>query len=68
VKKALDRGGATKAEQNEYYAEATSGDYDHLLRTTLVWVNVDTDDDYDSRDDAWPEDEDEDEDYWYEDD
>lgn len=24
----------------QYYAEATSGDYDHLLRTSLAWVTV----------------------------
>jgi hypothetical protein len=24
----------------EYFAEATSADYDHLLRTTLRWVSV----------------------------
>lgn len=26
---------------NAYMAEATSGDYDHLLRTTMRYVNVD---------------------------
>lgn len=25
---------------NEFLAEAQSGDYDHLLRTCLKWVNV----------------------------
>jgi len=24
----------------EFYAEATSGDYDHLLATAMRWVNV----------------------------
>ena len=37
---ALRHAGATKAEQNQYYEEATSGDYDELLRTTMRWVSV----------------------------
>jgi hypothetical protein len=24
---------------DQYYAEATSGDYDHLLQTTMRWVD-----------------------------
>jgi len=38
--KALSRAGISKEEQNEYFAEATSGDYDHLISTTLKWVSV----------------------------
>lgn len=40
VSKALRRGGASAAEVKEYVAEATSGDYDHLLATTMRWVEV----------------------------
>lgn len=37
---ALRRGGVSKADQDAYYAEATSGDYGHLLRTTMKWVKT----------------------------
>jgi len=30
---------------DEYHAEATSGDYDHLLVTTMNWFDVDIDGD-----------------------
>jgi len=30
---------------DEYHAEATSGDYDHLLITTMNWFDIDNDDD-----------------------
>lgn len=40
VSKALQRAGASKAERDAYYNEATSGDYDNLLRVTMSWVNV----------------------------
>jgi hypothetical protein len=36
---ALRRAGVPKAEIDEYLAEATSGDYDHLLQTTMGWVH-----------------------------
>ncbi len=38
VSKALRRSGVGTKEVEEYFAEATSGDYDHLLRTTMEWV------------------------------
>lgn len=41
VAKALKRGGVAEAEIEEYYAESTSGDYDHLLQTAMRWVSVD---------------------------
>ena len=37
---ALKKAGATKEQVDEFYAEATSGDYDHLLQTCMKWVNV----------------------------
>ena len=35
VSKALRRGNVDKAELDAFYAEATSGNYDHLLQTTM---------------------------------
>ena len=40
VMKALKRGGATPEEVREYLDEAKSGDYNHLLATTMEWVEV----------------------------
>lgn len=40
VQKALKRAGASKEEVDEFIEEATSGDYDHLLRTCVKWVEV----------------------------
>jgi len=40
VTKALRRGGVDKATRDEYIAEATAGDYDHLLVTTMKWVTT----------------------------
>jgi hypothetical protein len=36
---ALRRAGVPQAEIDEYLAEATGGDYDHLLQTTMGWVD-----------------------------
>lgn len=38
--RALRDVGASKEDRSEYYAQATSGDYDHLVRTTFEWLNV----------------------------
>jgi len=40
VSKALQRGGVDKKERDAFYAEATEGDYDHVLQTCMAWVNV----------------------------
>ena len=40
VQQALKSEGVSKDEINEYLNNAMSGDYDHLLRTTMEWVNV----------------------------
>ena len=40
VTKAMKRNGVSPEECSEYMAEATSGDYDHLLQTTMEWVTV----------------------------
>lgn len=37
---ALRRGGVPAKERDRYAEEATSGDYDNVLTTTLRWVNV----------------------------
>jgi hypothetical protein len=37
---ALRRGGVAREEQDAYFAEATAGDYGHLLRTTMKWVKT----------------------------
>jgi hypothetical protein len=39
VTKALREAGADKEYTDKYFAEATSGDYDHLLMTTLKYVD-----------------------------
>jgi hypothetical protein len=36
---ALRQAGLAQEEIDDYFAEATSGDYDHLLQTTMRWVN-----------------------------
>jgi hypothetical protein len=40
VTKAMRKEGISKEERDAYFAEATSGDYSHLLATTTNWVNV----------------------------
>jgi len=40
VQKALKKEGVSKEEISEFFNEATSGDYTHLLRTCMAWVNV----------------------------
>lgn len=37
---ALRRAGVSKEERDAFQAEATSGDYDHLLATAMRWVEV----------------------------
>lgn len=41
TKTALRKAGVSAEEQNAYFDEATSGDYDHLLLTTMRWVTCD---------------------------
>lgn len=40
VSRELKRAGVPREEVAEFHAEATSGDYDHLLRTVLRWVDA----------------------------
>jgi hypothetical protein len=37
---ALRAAGVPQEEIDTFFAEATSGDYDHLLQTTMRWVDV----------------------------
>lgn len=38
--RAMRRAGLSKEEQDAFHAEATSGNYDHLLATCMKWFNV----------------------------
>jgi hypothetical protein len=40
VQEAMRRAGLGQAQIDEYLAEATAGDYDHLLRVTMTYVCV----------------------------
>ena len=40
VQSALRKAGVPDEERNKFFAEATTGDYDHLLQTCMRWVNV----------------------------
>ena len=40
VKKELQRAELAKEEVDAFMEEAMSGDYDHLLRTAMKWVDV----------------------------
>lgn len=40
VKKALKEAGVPQDVIGEYFEEATSGNYDHLLATTMKYANV----------------------------
>ncbi len=50
VDHALRIAGYDKEVRNAFHEEATSGDYNHLLRTVMAWVSVDENDD---DDDEW---------------
>jgi hypothetical protein len=40
VRRALERHGIDPSEIERFTSEATSGDYDHLLRTVTKWVEI----------------------------
>lgn len=40
VSAALKDAGVSKEEREEYFAESTAGDYNHLLRTAMAWVST----------------------------
>jgi len=40
VNAAMKRAGIAKPERDAFFAEATAGDYDHLLQTAMRWVEV----------------------------
>jgi hypothetical protein len=60
VARAIRLAGATPEQVEEYTKEATSGDYNHLLQTTLEWINEGSD--------PWDDDDDDDGDDWDDDD
>ena len=43
VVQALHDAGVPQEERKRFIAEATDGDYDHLVQTVLAWVEVDPD-------------------------
>lgn len=54
---ALRNGGATEDQIKQYTEEATSGDYNHLLRVTMDWVaQPDYEGEYDYDDGDWDDD------------
>lgn len=55
VEKALRRAGIDVDERKEFQSEATSGDYDHLLRTVMEWVLVDRADETENDGLVWDE-------------
>lgn len=57
VTTAMRREGISKEEIDAFRAEATNGDYNHLLCTVMDWVNTD-DEDEESDENYWDEDED----------
>ena len=40
ITKALQRNGISREIQNDFFQEASSGDYDHLLQTAMKYVEV----------------------------
>lgn len=38
--KTMRQSGLSQEERDAFYAEATSGNYDHLLATCMEWFNV----------------------------
>jgi len=40
VRSAMSRAGVPEVECVEFFDEALSGDYDHLLQTCMKWVDV----------------------------
>lgn len=45
VRQAFRWGGISSSVWTDFHVEATSGDYDHLLRTVRDWVTVDDEED-----------------------
>lgn len=40
VRMALKKAGVSEEEREEFWADALSGDYDHLLASAMAWVDV----------------------------
>lgn len=56
VSRAMERAKVPAEDRSAFQAEATSGDYDHLLRTVTKWVSVGAEDDDEEEDEYWIED------------
>ena len=41
VSRAMKRAGIHESEWDDFYAQATSGDYDNLLVTVMTWFSTD---------------------------
>jgi hypothetical protein len=41
VRRHMERAEVPAEEVKEFFKEATSGDYDHLLQTVMRWVTID---------------------------
>ena len=54
VKRIMRRAGLEDSEWESFREEATSGDYDNLLRTVMLWFSVDADldDDYEDEEES----------------
>ena len=59
VTSAMKKAGLTSEQRQEYSTEAMAGDYNHLLQTTMRYVDCDGAD-FDDDDDDWDSDDDED--------
>ena len=51
VSKALKRAGVDRSDIDKFMAEAMNGDYNHLLRTCMAWVDTDSPEDVEWEDD-----------------
>jgi hypothetical protein len=50
--RAMQRAGFTRDERDEYQTEAMSGDYDHLLQTTMLYFDTSCDEEVEDEDDC----------------
>ena len=50
AKRALKKGGIPQEEIKEFMAEATKGDYNHVLKTISEWMNIGIEGDEDEED------------------
>ena len=63
VTRAMREAGLTEGQRNEFFKQATSGDYDKLLLTVMEFVTVDDDDTEEEDPQLWGDMEEEEGDY-----